>query len=86
MNDLKIKTFSIKYLFKLIKIYKQSFPKEERFSFFFLILNILRKNSEMFVLLNRKHVNSFIYIINYRSMSFILYLATDKNDLNQCEK
>ena len=79
MNNLKIKTFRVKYLFKVKRIYKQSFPKEERFSFFLLVLNILRKKSKMFVLLDKKHVNSFIYIINYKNMSFILYLATDKN-------
>lgn len=33
----------------------------------------------MYLLLNRKSVSSFIYIINYKDMSFILYLATDKN-------
>lgn len=79
MSNLKIKVFSTRYLFKVKKIYNQSFPKEERFPFFLLILNILRKNSEMYVLLNGKSVSSFIYIINYENMSFILYLATDKN-------
>lgn len=79
MNNLKIEIFSIKYLFKVKKIYNQSFPKEERFPFFLLVLNILRKNSEMYILLNGKSVSSFIYIINYEDMSFILYLATDKN-------
>lgn len=74
-----VKKFQIRDLFKVKDIYRQSFKKEERFPFFLLILNILRKNSQMYVLLSGKSVNSFIYIISYKDMSFILYLATDKN-------
>ena len=80
MFDYKIKKFSIKYFYQIKKIYQQSFPKKERFPFLILIFNILKGNSEMYILLNNKKVSSFIYVINYKGMSFILYLATNKKE------
>lgn len=32
----------------------------------------------MYILIDNKMVVAFIYIINYKKMSFVLYLATNK--------
>lgn len=83
MRNYRIKKFSIRYIFKISKIYKQSFSKEEKFSFFLLLINLFRNDSNMYILIDNKMVVAFIYIINYKKMSFVLYLATNKRKRNK---
>ena len=65
-ENIKIDKFRLKYLPKIIRIYRSSFPKEERFSFIILLWNFIRKNSKLFVGLKGREVISFIYVINYK--------------------
>lgn len=77
-KDIKIRKFNIGDLKKVNEIYVESFQKEERFSILILLFNILLKRSKMYILENCENIVAFIYIINYRKMSFILYLAVNK--------
>lgn len=79
----QIRKFRIKDWKKVSKIYKQSFPKEERFSFLLLYFNCIRKNSNLFVYEINHQIQGFIYLIFYQNMIFILYLAIDKNHRKQ---
>lgn len=81
-KPIKIDKFKLKYFKSIKKIYKNSFPKEERFPIFVLLLNLIRNNSELFVELINEKVISFIYVINYKDERFILYLAVDKEIRN----
>lgn len=81
-KKIKIDKFKLQYFRNIKKIYENSFPKEERFPIIILLLNIIRKNSELFVELVDEKVISFIYIIKYRNERFILYLAVDKEKRN----
>lgn len=82
-ENIKIDKFRLKYLTKIIKIYKDSFPKEERFPFIILLLNLIRKNSKLFVGLKGREAISFMYVINYKKESFILYLAVTEEERNR---
>ncbi len=75
-EDFKIERFKMKYLNKVKKIYRDSFPEQERASFNLLIFNLIRK-CELYVLLDNNEISGFIYLINYKTMVFILYLAID---------
>ena len=70
---MKVIKFNKKYYKQVNKIYKESFPKEERY----ISLNkmIKNKDTELYCLINEKEVYGFIYLINYKKMIFILYLA-----------
>ena len=68
-----IREFKIKDWNKVVKVYKQSFPKYERFSFFLLYFNILMKNSNMFVLEINHEICGFIHFIHYKNM-FLYYI------------
>lgn len=83
MCNLKIDRFKMKYFNSVRKIYKSSFPRSERFPFIILLLNIIRGNSSMNVLIDNNIIYGFIYYINYKEMSFILYLAINKNIRNK---
>lgn len=79
MNEnLKIEKFKMKYKNGVEKIYNNSFPKEERASFKLLLFSLIR-NCELYVLLDSGEINGFIYLINYKDMTFILYLAIDSS-------
>lgn len=82
MKKIRIDKLKIKYFNDIKKIYNNSFPRKERFPLIILLLNIIRKNSEMFVLLDNNMVCAFIYCINYGNMTFILYLAVDPEKRN----
>ena len=83
MTNLKVKPFDIKYIKYLNKIYTTSFSKEKRFSFIMLLFNTIRKKSEIFMLLENETLVSFLYAINYKNSSFILYLAVESNKRNK---
>lgn len=72
-----IRKFKIKDWKNVLKIYNDSFPKNERFPFFLLYFNVLRKNSSIFVLEIDNSIYGFIDLIHYNNMIFILYLAID---------
>lgn len=77
MEELSISKLTLRNLNKVKAIYFDSFVKEERFPFFLLLLNIVRKNSELYVISHQKKVVAFIYFIHYQKSIFILYLATN---------
>ena len=80
MDNLKIVNFKIQYLKQCVKIYRNSFPKEERFPVILLLLNIIRGNSKLYLLLRDEEVLAFLYVIDYKSSSFILYLAVSEQN------
>lgn len=75
-KELKIEKFNAMNYNQVKKIYNESFPKDERASFYILMLGLIR-NCELFVLKEENIVYGFIYLINYKDMTFILYLAID---------
>lgn len=77
-----MRKFKIKDLKNIKSIYKSSFPKEERFSFLLLCFNILRNNSNLYVLEINNQITSFIDAVYYKDMVFILYLAVDERNRN----
>lgn len=70
---MKIIKFNKNYYKQVNNIYKQSFPKEERY----ISLNkmIKNKDAELYCLVNKKEVYGITYLIKYKEMIFILYLA-----------
>ena len=70
---MKVIKFNKKYYKQVNKIYKESFPKEERY----ISLNkmIKNKDTELYCLINKEEVYGIIYLIKYKEMIFILYLA-----------
>ena len=70
---MKVIKFNKKYYKQVNKIYKESFPKEERY----ISLNKMVKNkdTELYCLINKEEVYGIIYLIKYKKMIFILYLA-----------
>lgn len=75
-----IRKFKIEDWKKIKKIYKNSFPKEERFPLLLLYFNILRKNSNLYVLEVDNQIKGFIDAIYYKNMIYILYLAIDEKN------
>lgn len=69
----KIIKFKYKYYKQVNNIYKSSFPIEERY----LSLNKMVKNKEtaLYCLVENETVLGIIYLIFYKDMVFILYLA-----------
>lgn len=70
MEVIKYKT---KYYIQVNNIYEKSFPSEERYA----NLNQLIKkpNTELYCLVDNEVVLGIIYLIYYKEMIFILYLA-----------
>ena len=76
---MEIVKFKFKYYKQVNRIYKNSFPKEERYqSLFSLICHTYRKKANLYCLLEEDMVIGFIYLIQYENMLFILYLAVDE--------
>lgn len=55
--------------------YEKSFPKEERY--ITLDKMIEQENTELYCLVNEEEVLGFVYLIFYKNMIFILYLAVN---------
>jgi len=74
MNIVKFKN---KYYKEVNSIYKESFPKEERY----ISLNRMIKsdNTDLYCLIEKEIVCGIIYLIKYESTIFILYLAVNSN-------
>lgn len=77
-----IRKFKIKDWKSVKEIYVNSFSKEERFPFLLLYFNILRKNSNMYILEVNNQIVGFIDGIYHKNMVFILYLAIDNRIRN----
>ena len=75
---MKIVKFNKKYYKKVNDIYKEAFPKEERY----ISLNkmVKLKDTELYCLIEKENVYGIIYIIEYKTSIFILYLAVDSNN------
>ena len=63
------------YYTQVNEIYEKSFPQEERY--ITLDKMIQSKNTELYCLIDNNHVLGKIYLIFYRDMIFILYLAVN---------
>ena len=63
------------YYTQVNEIYEKSFPQEERY--ITLDKMIQSQNTELYCLIDNNHVLGIIYLIFYRNMIFILYLAVD---------
>lgn len=81
-KNLKIEKSNIFDIYKIKEIYMESFSKENRFSFFMLIFNLLLKKSENYVLKENNEIVAFLYVIIYQNQRFILYLAVKENKRN----
>lgn len=81
-DNIKIEEFKNKDIKNIIKIYKESFPKKDQFSIFVLYFNIFRRHSKLYVLKVDKKVCGFVYLIFYKNMVFILYLAITEDERN----
>lgn len=81
--NLLITKYNRKHLKELKKIYNNSFPKEEKFPMWLLLFNLHRNNSELYTLFAHNELCGFIYLINYKNMCFILYLAIDNLKRNK---
>lgn len=79
----KIEKFSINDFQKIKKIYLDSFSKENRFSLLNLSINVILKRASIHVLHYNNEVVGFIYSINNKSESFILYFAIKENYRNK---
>lgn len=76
---LKIKKFRLKDYKKVKRIYMQAFPKEERYNFGILLLNILFNKAKLYCLFEEDNLCGFTYLIYFKDLIFILYLAIDKD-------
>ena len=81
--EYEIKKFTIKYHQDLKKIYLDSFNKENRYSLIKLLLNLYFKRANIYVLLIKNDISSFLYSIENKNERFILYLAVKENYRNK---
>ena len=81
--EYEIKKFTIKYYQDLKKIYLDSFNKENRYSLIKLLLNLYFKRANIYVLLIKNDISSFLYSIENKNERFILYLAVKENYRNK---
>ena len=79
----EIKKFTITKYQDIKKIYLNCFDKENRFSIMILLVNIIFKRANMYMLLIKNEVVAFIYLINDNSQKFILYLAVKEKYRNK---
>lgn len=84
MNDenkmnYKIKEFNIGNFQEIRKIYLDSFSKENRFSLLNLLINVVLKRANIYILNIENEIAAFIYSVNNYNERFILYLAVKEN-------
>lgn len=72
---MKIIQYKPTYYTQVHNIYEKSFPQEEKYITLDDMLKI--QNTEFYCLLDNNTVIGFIYLIFYKDMIFILYLAID---------
>lgn len=76
LKSVKIKLFSQEYK-KIVKIYKSSFPKAERFPVLLLRLMTRFKSINSFAYYDENVLCGFAYFLVNRETVFILYLAVN---------
>ena len=64
---------------KIKKIYFEAFPKEERIPLYFLKLKSKKENIDFLNIYDEETWIGFIYIVSYKDISFISFLAIDKS-------
>lgn len=83
-KNMRIKKFNYFEGGKDIKnIYLESFDKNDRFSYFLLMFNLVLRRAEMYTLLLNEKVVAFMYVINDKKRKFILYLAVKDGYRNE---
>ena len=70
---MKVEKYDSIYYKQVNDIYEKSFPKEERY--ITLDKMIQNQNTELYCLIDNNQVLGMIYLIPYKDMIFILYLA-----------
>jgi len=61
------------------KLYQQAFPKNEKLQIWLLVLMSLRKCVDFYAFYDKNEFYGFTYLIHYKKMTFVLYLATDSS-------
>ncbi|MGT2681560.1 GNAT family N-acetyltransferase [Streptococcus porci] len=74
MKVTKVKAFSA-LSYRIWKLYRLSFPKEERLPYWFLLFQILRTKADFQAYRDGKKVIGFSYSIAGKSADFLLFLA-----------
>jgi GNAT superfamily N-acetyltransferase len=59
------------------KLYQQTFPKNEKLPIWLLVLMSFRKCVDFYAFYDENMFCGFTYLIHYKKMTFVLYLATD---------
>lgn len=74
---MKIKKYENKYYEQVKEIYEISFPKQERYLELKDMIN--KDNTELVCLVENDTVLGIMYLIKYKNMIFVLYLAINPN-------
>ncbi|BCN31829.1 GNAT family N-acetyltransferase [Anaeromicropila herbilytica] len=61
------------------KLYQQAFPENEKLPIWILVLMSLRKCVDFYSFYDKNVFCGFTYLIHYKKMTFVLYLATDSS-------
>ena len=72
---MKVIKYESIYYKQVNDIYEKSFPQEERY--ITLDKMVQNKNTELYCLIDNNQVSGMIYLIFYKEMIFILYLAVN---------
>lgn len=66
--------------YKILKeLYLEAFPDEERAPFFLIMSKAKRGRAEMLTAYDGNEFVGFVYMVCYRDMAYLFYLAVDKN-------
>lgn len=64
--------------YEVKKLYKQAFPKNEQFPFWFLLWKARKKNIDFLAFYDNDEFVGFTYLITQEDLTYILYLAVAK--------
>lgn len=82
-SNIIIEEFRFKDIKYINKIYEESFSQNNRFPKFLLYFNTFRKKAKLLVIRVDNEICGFIYLIFYKDMVFILYLAITASERNK---
>lgn len=74
----KMVTNKSKDINKIKKIFKYSFPKEERMPFFMMLLLTKMQSMEFISFYDGETLCGFVYMVSNQNVTFIIYLAVDE--------